>query len=101
MRQSIFWSFPRIAFNTGGIHRATFITKRPHRAGRFMKRREQALLLLAKAARDESLLDAVMNVDTVADDCIWKRGWCFQAYARTSRYGTATFRSFTSIPVPW
>jgi HEPN domain-containing protein len=33
-----------------------------------MKRREQALLLLAKAAQDESLLDAVMDVDTVADE---------------------------------
>jgi HEPN domain-containing protein len=37
-------------------------------AERFMKRREQALLLLAKAAQDESLLDAVMDVDTVADE---------------------------------
>jgi hypothetical protein len=33
-----------------------------------MKRREQALLLPAKAAQDESLLDAVMDVDTVADE---------------------------------
>jgi len=33
-----------------------------------MKRREQALLLLAKAAQDEALLDAVMDVDTVADE---------------------------------
>ena len=33
-----------------------------------MKRHEQALLLLAKAAQDESLLDAVIDVDTVADE---------------------------------
>jgi hypothetical protein len=33
-----------------------------------MKRREQALLLLAKAAQDESLLDAVMHGETVADE---------------------------------
>ena len=33
-----------------------------------MKRREQALLLLAKAAQDESLPDAVIGVDTVADE---------------------------------
>jgi hypothetical protein len=42
-----------------------------------MKRREQALLLLAKAAQDESLLDAVMDVDTVADEVFGFR--CQQA----------------------
>lgn len=33
-----------------------------------MKRREQALLFLRKAAQDESLLDAVLDVETVSDE---------------------------------
>jgi hypothetical protein len=33
-----------------------------------MKRREQALLLLAKAAQDEALLDVVIDSATVADE---------------------------------
>ena len=44
--QSTCWSFPTNAFNTGGIRRATFITKGPPKAGFLMMRREQALLLL-------------------------------------------------------
>jgi HEPN domain-containing protein len=35
-----------------------------------MKRREQALLFLRKAAQDESLLDAVLESDNVSDDVI-------------------------------
>ncbi len=35
-----------------------------------MKRREQALLFLRKAAQDESLLDAVLDSDTVSDEVI-------------------------------
>ncbi len=35
-----------------------------------MKRREQALLLLRKAAQDESLLDAVLESDKVSDEVI-------------------------------
>ena len=42
--------------------------RRPLKDGRFIKRREQALLLLAKVGQDESLLDAVMEVDSVADE---------------------------------
>ena len=33
-----------------------------------MKRREQALLFLRKAAQDESLLDAVLESDSVSDE---------------------------------
>ena len=33
-----------------------------------MKQREQALLLLRKAAQDEALLDAVLTSDQVSDD---------------------------------
>ena len=35
-----------------------------------MKRREQALLFLRKAAQDESLLDAVLELDSVSDEVI-------------------------------
>ena len=35
-----------------------------------MKRREQALLFLRKAAQDESLLDAVLECDSVSDEVI-------------------------------
>ena len=35
-----------------------------------MKRREQALLLLRKAAQDEALLDAVLTSDQVSDEII-------------------------------
>ena len=35
-----------------------------------MKRREQALLFLRKAAQDESLLDAVLESDSVSDEVI-------------------------------
>jgi hypothetical protein len=35
-----------------------------------MKRREQALLFLRKAAQDESLLDAVLDSDSVSDEVI-------------------------------
>lgn len=35
-----------------------------------MKRREQALLFLRKAAQDESLLDAVLEFDSVSDEVI-------------------------------
>jgi len=35
-----------------------------------MKRREQALLFLRKAAQDEALLDAVLESDKVSDEVI-------------------------------
>jgi HEPN domain-containing protein len=35
-----------------------------------MKRREQALLLLRKAAQDEALLDQVLTSDQVSDEII-------------------------------
>ena len=35
-----------------------------------MKRREQPLLFLRKAAQDESLLDAVLESDSVSDRAI-------------------------------
>jgi hypothetical protein len=35
-----------------------------------MKRREQALLFLRKAAQDESLLDAVLECNSVSDEVI-------------------------------
>ncbi len=35
-----------------------------------MKRREQALLLLRKAAQDEALLDAVLTSDQVSDEIV-------------------------------
>ena len=35
-----------------------------------MKRREQALLLLRKAAQDESLLDEVLDSENVSDEVI-------------------------------
>ena len=35
-----------------------------------MKRREQALLLLRKAAQDEALLDEVLTSDQVSDEII-------------------------------
>ena len=35
-----------------------------------MKQREQALLLLRKAAQDEALLDAVLDSDSVSDEVV-------------------------------
>ncbi len=49
-----------------------------------MKRHEQALLLLQKAAQDESLLDQVMDSDKVSDvgDAIRERAlYPFDSYA--------------------
>jgi HEPN domain-containing protein len=47
-----------------------FISRRPPKAKSSMKQREQALLLLRKAAQDEALLDAVITSDKVSDEII-------------------------------
>src|ERR1022692_2749603 len=46
------------------------ISRRPPKAKSSMKQREQALLLLRKAAQDEALLDAVLTSDQVSDEVI-------------------------------
>src|ERR1039458_5212237 len=46
------------------------ISRRPPKAKSSMKQREQALLLLRKAAQDEALLDAVLTSDKVSDEVI-------------------------------
>ena len=47
-----------------------FTTKQPQGGRSSIKRREQALLFLRKAAQDEALLDAVIESDKVSDEVI-------------------------------
>src|ERR1022692_2324847 len=46
------------------------ISRRPPKAKSSMKQREQALLLLRKAAQDEALLDEVLASEQVSDEII-------------------------------
>ena len=61
-----------------------------------MKRREQALLFMRKAAQDEALLDAVLESDTVSDEVFGFH--CQQAAEKMLKVEGVAVRSGSRVP---